>query len=79
MLTSSFRPNQILCASRAPAAEPHLTTEEWGLILKALSAYRHNAVYRKLYDKLVPRRANPEVVSLSLLSPAAGHAAEALD
>jgi|GEM_PF-6439397 len=59
MLASSFRPGRIVCASHAPAAGPHLTTEEWGLILKALSAYRHNAVYRDLYEKLAPRKADP--------------------
>lgn len=31
---------------------PHLTAEEWMLILKALSAYQHYESYRPLYEKL---------------------------
>lgn len=31
---------------------PHLTAEEWMLILKALSAYQHHEAYRPLYKKL---------------------------
>lgn len=37
---------------RAPAAGLHLTSEEWKLIVGALSAYQHNQAYRPLYEKL---------------------------
>ena len=42
----------------SPRAGSHLTTEEWNLILKALSAYQHNDTYRSLYDKLAHRPDN---------------------
>ena len=52
----SPRPSPIPSVLRACAAGPQLTAEEWELILKAVSAYRHNATYRGLYDKLVSRK-----------------------
>ena len=38
----------------SPFYEPkkRLTTDEWELIMDALSAYQHNQVYRSLYEKL---------------------------
>lgn len=35
------------------AESPHLTGEEWVLILDALSAYQHNEAYLPLYEKLL--------------------------
>ena len=35
-----------------PEKGPHLTAEEWMLILEALSTYQHHKVYRPLYEKL---------------------------
>lgn len=52
----SPRPSPIVSASRASAPGPRLTAEEWELILKALRAYRHNAIYRDLHDKLASRK-----------------------
>lgn len=52
----SLRPNPNLSALRACAPGPRLTAEEWELILKAVSAYRHNATCRDLYDKLARRK-----------------------
>lgn len=49
----SLRPSSIPYAPRPCAPGPHLTSEEWELILKAVSAYKHNTTYRQLYDKLV--------------------------
>jgi len=43
--------------SRIIAPKAPLSAEEWGLILKALSAYRHNVTYRELYEKLALRTA----------------------
>lgn len=53
----SLRPSSIPSARRSCAPGPHLTSEEWELILKALRAYKHNAAYRQLYDKLVSQSA----------------------
>lgn len=53
----SLRPSSIPSAPRPCAPGPHLTSEEWELILKALRAYKHNAAYRQLYDKLVSQSA----------------------
>ena len=53
----SLRPSSIPYAPRPCAPGPHLTSEEWELILKALRAYKHNAAYRQLYDKLVSQSA----------------------
>lgn len=52
----SRRSSPILLSSRACASKPQLTPEEWEMILEALSAYRHNAAYRGLYDKLVSQK-----------------------
>lgn len=30
----------------------NLTSDEWGLIVKAVSAYQHNSDFRSLYEKL---------------------------
>lgn len=49
----SLRPSSIPSAPRPWASRAHLTSEEWELILKAVSAYKHNTTYRQLYDKLV--------------------------
>lgn len=57
MPANPFRPTPAASASCAIAPKPPLSAEEWGLILKALSAYRHNATYRELYEKLAPRTA----------------------
>ena len=35
-----------------PEKGPHLTAEEWMLILEALSTYQHHKVYRPLYERL---------------------------
>ena len=53
----SLRPSSIPYAPRPCAPGPHLTSEEWELILKADSAYKHNTTYRELYDKLLSRKA----------------------
>lgn len=53
----SLRPSSIPYAPRPCAPGSHLTSEEWELILKALRAYKHNAAYRQLYDKLVSQSA----------------------
>ena len=53
----SLRPSSIPSARRSCAPGPHLTSEEWELILRALRAYKHNAAYRQLYDKLVSQSA----------------------
>jgi|GEM_PF-5330008 len=49
-----LRTSQEFFASRVPAQERHLTSEEWDLIVEALSAYRHHTLYRELYEKLAP-------------------------
>ena len=36
------------------ASAPDLTAKEWGLILTALNAYQHHAVYRALQEKIAP-------------------------
>lgn len=51
-----LRPGPIVSVSRACAPGPRLTAEEWKLILEALSAYRHNATYRDLHDKLASQK-----------------------
>ena len=45
------RPRHRICP--ASAEGPHLTPEEWVLILDALSAYQHNQAYLPLYEKLL--------------------------
>lgn len=35
-----------------PQREPRLSRQEWSLILKALSAYQHNAEFRALAERL---------------------------
>lgn len=45
------RPRHKICS--ATPEGPHLTGEEWALILDALSAYQHNDVYLPLYEKLL--------------------------
>lgn len=57
MYALSLRPSSIPSAPRPCAPGPHFTSEEWELILKALRAYKHNATYRQLYDKLVSQSA----------------------
>lgn len=42
---------------RVPAASVRLTIEEWGLVMAALGAYRHNTTYRTLYQKLAAEAA----------------------
>ena len=53
------RPIHAPRASSACQASPQLTAEEWALILAALSAYKHNAAYRDLYEKLAPQKIRP--------------------
>lgn len=56
MPSSQLSMSQNPLASRTPAMETRLTAEEWGLILEALSAYKHHTAYRELYEKLAPRQ-----------------------
>lgn len=59
MPATSPRPIHAPRASSAYQAGPRLTAEDWALILAALSAYKHNAAYRDLYEKLAPQQTRP--------------------
>lgn len=45
------RPRHRICSATSEGL--HLTSEEWVLILDALSAYQHNDAYLPLYEKLL--------------------------
>lgn len=47
MSSVQLQPSHDPVAIRPPTGT-HLSAKEWGLILEALSAYRHHKVYREL-------------------------------
>ena len=51
-----LRSSQMLVQSQRPPSEHHLSAEDWGMILEALSAYKHNTSFRDLYEKAAARR-----------------------
>ena len=56
MPSPQLRSSQTLVQSQRPPTGHHLSAEEWGMILEALSVYQHTAAFRDLYEKVAARR-----------------------
>lgn len=70
MTSRPLPPHSTFFAYRVPEAGLRLTSEEWALIVGALSAYQHNTTYRPLYEKLAPQI--PELKDTGLRSGSPG-------